>query len=117
MLPATDFWSFLINHLNSRYVLFEFKNYSSKIKQGQILTTEKYLLEKGLRRAAIILSRRGAERNAVLMAQGAMRESGKLMLILDDEKVCRMLHMKEEGDDPTDLLFELADEFLLSLPR
>lgn len=117
MLPTTDFWSFLIDHLNSRYVLFEFKNYSGKIKQGQILTTEKYLLEKGLRRVAIILSRNGAEKNAVEMSQGAMRESGKLMLILDDEKICRMLHMKERGDDPTDLLFELADEFLLSLPR
>lgn len=117
MLPTTDFWSFLIDHLNSRYVLFEFKNYSGKIKQGQILTTEKYLLEKGLRRVAIILSRNGAEKNAVSMTQGAMRESGKLMLVLDDEKICNMLHMKERGDDPTDLLFELADEFLLSLPR
>lgn len=117
MLPNTDFWSFLIDHLNSRYVLFEFKNYSGKIKQGQVLTTEKYLLEKALRRIAIILSRNGAEKNAVSMTQGAMRESGKLMLILDDDIICNMLHMKERGDDPTDLLFELADEFLLTLPR
>jgi len=117
IIPGTDFWSFLVNHLNSRYVLFEFKNYIGKIKQGQVLTTEKYLLEKGLRRVAIIISRSGADRNAVALAQGAMRESGKLMLILDDEKVCEMLHMKERGEDPTDALFDLADEFLLSLPR
>ena len=51
------------------------------------------------------------------MTQGAMREHGKLMLILDDDKVCKMLHMKERGEDPTDSLFELADDFLLSLPR
>jgi len=115
--PTTEFWTFLIDHLNSRYVLFEFKNYVGKIKQGQILTTEKYLLERGLRRVAIILTRAGAEQNAIAMTQGAMREHGILMLIVNDEKLCEMLHMKERGEDPTDCLFELADNFLLSLPR
>ena len=63
--PTTEFWKFAIDHLNSRYVLFEFKNYTGKIKQGQILTTEKYLLERGLRRMGIILTRVGADDNAV----------------------------------------------------
>lgn len=115
--PTTEFWKFVIDHLDSRYVLFEFKNYAGKIKQGQILTTEKYLLERGLRRMAIILTRVGAEPHALAMTQGAMREHGKLMLVVNDEKVCEMLHMKERGEDPTDCLFELADNFLLSLPR
>lgn len=115
--PTTEFWKFVIDHLDSRYVLFEFKNYSGKIKQGQILTTEKYLLERGLRRMAIIMTRVGAEPHAVAMTQGAMREQGKLMLIVNDEKVCEMLHMKERGEDPTDCLFEIADNFLLTLPR
>ena len=51
------------------------------------------------------------------MTQGAMREQGKLILIVNDEKVCEMLHMKERGEDPTDCLFEIADNFLLTLPR
>jgi hypothetical protein len=34
--PTTEFWKFLIDHLGSRYVLFEFKNYAGKVKQGQI---------------------------------------------------------------------------------
>lgn len=115
--PTTEFWKFVIDHLDSRYVLFEFKNYSGRIKQGQILTTEKYLLERGLRRMAFILTRAGAEPQAIAMTQGAMREQGKLMLIINDDQVCEMLHMKERGEDPTDYLFELADNFLLSLPR
>lgn len=114
---TTDFWKFLIDHLDSRYVLFEFKNYSGEIKQGQVLTTEKYLLEKALRRVAIIFCRAGADKGATTMMQGAMREHGKLMLIIDDEKVCKMLQMKERGEDPSDLLFEAADDFLLALPR
>lgn len=115
--PTTEFWQFLLHHLNSRYVLFEFKNYAEKIKQGQILTTEKYLLDRGLRRVAIVFSRTGAAADAIKMTQGAMREHGKLMLVIDDEQVMDMLQMKERGEDPTDRLFELADDFLLSLPR
>jgi hypothetical protein len=115
--PTTEFWKFLLHHLNSRYVLFEFKNYAQKIGQGQVLTTEKYLLEKGLRRVAIIMTRSGCDEGAKSMTQGAMREHGKLILVVSDDEVCEMLHMKEVGDDPSDLLFEIADNFLLKLPR
>lgn len=115
--PTTDFWKFLIDHLGSRYVLFEFKNYRGKIKQGQILTTEKYLLDRGLRRVALVFTRDGADKSAIGMAQGAMREHGKLLLIISDADVCRLLDMKQKGEDPTDYLFALVDEFLLSLPR
>ena len=115
--PTTDFWKFLIDHLGSRYVLFEFKNYRGRVKQGQILTTEKYLLDKGLRRVAVVFTRDGADKSAIAMAQGAMREHGKLMLIVSDEQICRLLQMRQAGEDPTDFLFELIDDFLLSLPR
>lgn len=115
--PTTEFWKFLIDHLNSRYILFEFKNYDEKIGQGQVLTTEKYLLERGLRRVAIVFTRKGADAAAMKMAQGSMREHGKLILVVNDKQVCKMLHMKDRGEDPTDSLFEVADNFLLSLPR
>lgn len=115
--PTTDFWNFVDSQLASRYVLFEFKNYNAPIKQGQILTTEKYLLPRALRRLAIILSRKGADKGAQTTVAGAMRESGKMMLILDDETVCKLLHAKDRGDDPSDLLFQASDDFLMTLNR
>lgn len=115
--PSTEFWNFVLQQMHSRYIIFEFKNYKEPIKQGQVLTTEKYLLEKALRRVAIMITRKGAHDSATKMAQGAMRESGKLILIFKDKEICKMLHMKENGSDPTDLLFDLTDKFLLSLPR
>jgi hypothetical protein len=114
---TTEFWRFLVGHLQSRYVLFEFKNYADKIKQGQILTTEKYLLARALRRVGIIFTREGADEGAHAMMQGAIREHGKLMLVLSDKDVCEMLRRKDRGDDPSDYLFDRADEFLMSLPR
>jgi hypothetical protein len=115
--PTTAFWRFLTEHLGTRYALFEFKNYAGKLRQSQILTTEKYLLERALRRTALVISRHGSEDSATKMAQGAMREHGKLIMVVDDKQVGRMLHMKEQGEDPGDFLFELADDFLISLPR
>jgi hypothetical protein len=46
-----------------------------------------------------------------------MREHGKLILVISDGDICRMLHMKQNGEDPSDMLFEIADDFLLRLPR
>jgi len=46
-----------------------------------------------------------------------LREAMRTMLVLDDEKLCAMLHKKERGEDPSDLLFDWADDFLLKLPR
>ncbi len=111
------FWAFLLQNLNSRYVVFEFKNYEKKITQSEITTTEKYLFEKALRKTAIIISRKGAEKNAIKMAEAAIRESGKLLVTLSDEDIHNMLRMKDKGDDPSDYLFDLVDNFLLSLSR
>lgn len=113
----TSFWKFVVNQVNSRYVLFEFKNYSDPISQGEVLTTEKYLFNKALRTFALVLCRKGASESAAKMARGAMREHGKLILIVDDDDVCEMLHMRERGKDPSDLLFDRVDEFLMSMPR
>ena len=39
------------------------------------------------------------------------------MIVVNDSQICQMLHMRERGEDPTDLLFDLTDDFLLALPR
>lgn len=111
------FWKFVVHQLNSPYVLFEFKNYRDPIGQGEILTTEKYLFERGFRKLAIIFTRVPESASAKSMAQGAMREHGKLILILDQEGLFTMLDMKERGDDPSDYLFEAADRFFIHLSR
>lgn len=114
---VSDFWMFICNELDSRYVVFEFKNYKLKINQGQVLTTEKYLHKRALRSVAFIISRKGISDNALKFSQGAMREHGKLIINLTDEDLCNMLDMKEKGDDPNDYMFEKVDSFLMSLPR
>ena len=114
---TTEFWSLLIEQLKSNYLLIEFKNYSDEITQGEVLTTEKYLFENAFRKVALIFCRKGANHSALQMCMGAMRESGRLILVLDDKDVVEMIHSKENGSDPSDFLHQKVDDFLMRLSR
>jgi hypothetical protein len=112
-----DFWNAIVTQFRSRYIVFEFKNYSNKIKQGQIYTTEKYLYAAALRSTAIIISRNGADNNALAASRGALRETGKLIVNLNIDDLCKMLRMKDQGDDHNAVLVDKVDEMLMKLER
>ncbi len=112
-----DFWKSVVVYFRSWYVIFEFKNYSQKISQGQVYTTEKYLFIGAMRTVALIISRKGPDKNALAAARGAVRESGKLMIHLSLEDIVKMLEMKDNSDDPNSILFDYLDEMLMKLER
>ena len=114
---GNEFWDLLINEFNSRYIIFEFKNYADEIKQTQVYTTEKYLYQTALRNVAFIISKKGASTNAMQATKGILRENGKLIINLTDEDLCEMIKMKNEGSEPSDYLFEFLDIFLLELGK
>jgi hypothetical protein len=110
-----DFWRAIVNHFHSRYVVFEFKNYRKRIKQGQILTTEKYLYRTALRSTAIIISKVGADKNAMALCRGVLREHGTLIINLTVEDICAMLHMRDEATDHNSVLTDHVDKMLMEL--
>lgn len=112
-----DFWSIVSRHFNCRYITFEFKNYKKKIKQGEVLTTEKYLYLKALRSVAIIIAKNGADKNAKRTMKGALREHGKLILCLDTKDLENMLLKVRAGDDAQQLLTQELDRHLLTINR
>lgn len=112
-----DFWRTLVQSFHSRYILFEFKNYSEPLPSHQIYTTERYLYPKALRGTAIIVARNGVSPNASVAAKGALRENGKLILTLDETELKTMLEKKDRGDSPNDYLSYKLDNHLLSLSR
>ncbi|MBO1514080.1 restriction endonuclease [Metabacillus bambusae] len=114
---GNEFWEFLINDFHSRYIVFEFKNYSTKVKQTQVYTTEKYLFQTALRNVCFIISRTGLDNNAINATKGVLRESGKLIISLCDDDLFKLLQLKESGDEPSDYLFELIDDTLLKLSK
>lgn len=112
-----DFWKSIVVYFRSWYVVFEFKNYAQRISQGQIYTTEKYLFMGAMRTVAFIISRKGADKNALAATRGAVRESGKLIVHLSVEDLCKMMDMKDNNDEPNAFLFDRLDEMLMKLER
>ena len=123
----SEFWTNLARDLRSRVLIVECKNYGKPIRAMQIYTTERYLSAAALRSIALIITRKRPHHSAIAAASGALRESGKLMLILDEEDLCTMLHMRElqletddsqiKGNDPSEFINSRLHQFLARLPR
>jgi hypothetical protein len=116
----TGFWGMLYNFFKSRYVIFEFKNYSNEITQAQIYTTEKYLYKTALRNIAIILTRKGFDDNAYKACAGSLREQGKLILVLNQEDLINLLELKKKKSDEdlcSGYLEDVFDKFLMDLEK
>lgn len=112
-----DYWKALVKSFNTRFILFEFKNYCNPIDQGQIYTTERYLFNKALRSVGFIIARKGANTNAQQAAKGALKENGKLILILSNNDLENMLKLKDNNGSPNDYLSNLLDIWLIALSR
>jgi hypothetical protein len=107
----------LIEDFSSRYVLFEFKNYSERVRPNLVHITEKYLFPKALRATAIMISPKGLHPDATSATHGALRDAGKLVLDLKVEHLCDMLEAKDNGTTPSAAMERLLDEFLLAVGR
>ena len=114
---SSAFWEMLIRHYNTRFVVFEYKNYSELLTQNLIYTTEKYLFSAVLRNVAIIVSRKGFSRNAHIAALGCLKESGKLIIDVSDKDLTQMLHKKIDGEEPADYLLWKLETLLMSVGK
>ena len=108
-------WQMLVQHYNSHFVVFEFKNYANKIDQNLIYITEKYLFNAALRNVAFIISREGFSDAAKFAAEGCLKEHGKLILDVTNEDLIKML--KSPSDNPTDHLLTKLEEFLMGISK
>lgn len=113
-----EFFDTLKHFFNTKYVVFEFKNYTDLITQREIYTTEKYLYKTALRCVAIIVSRKGADNNALIAAKGCLRENGKLILCLSDEDLHNLVNLKLSEEKPTaEVLADMLDDMLINLEK
>lgn len=114
---TTAFWELLIRHYNTRFVVFEFKNYTKQLAQNLIYITEKYLFNAALRNVAIIVSRKGFSRNAGVASLGCLKEDGKLIIDLTDDDLISMLYKKQDGEEPSDFLLWKIECLLMSVSK
>src|ERR1019366_4121147 len=115
--PVNGFWANLAGDFRTRYVIFEFKNYSAPIRQDEVHTTEKYLFTAAFRSVAIIIARKGDSPSAQRAMRGALREQGKLILCISMAELCGLLRGHDNGEDATNLLYSRLDEMLIAIAR
>lgn len=113
----SEFWKILVQHYNTRFVVFEFKNYEDEIDQNLIYITEKYLYNAVLRNVAIIISRNGFSHNASKAATGILTENGKLIIDLNDNDIITMLRMKADRQEPSDYMLNKLEDYLMSISK
>jgi hypothetical protein len=107
----------LAHDFRSRYLIFEFKNYSGRIGQAEVYSTEKYLFTTALRSVAILIARSGWDAGASRAAAGALRESGKLILFVSLDELCEMLHAADRNEEPEIMLYRKLDDLLTKMLR
>lgn len=113
-----EFWKVSEAYFNSKYVILEYKNYTKKITQKEIYTTEKYLYLKALRGIAIIVSTKGTDDNADKAIRGILRENGKLIISLSNQDLINMLQQIVDKETPAaDYLSMKLDDILIDLEK
>lgn len=114
---VSGLWSAILQFFNSKYIVFEFKNYSKKITQKEIYTTDKYLYLKALRGVAILISCKGSNANADKAIRGTLRENGKLILSVSNQDLIKMIDIKMGKEIPANYLYSMLDDLLISLEK
>ncbi|WP_226431710.1 restriction endonuclease [Leisingera sp. McT4-56] len=117
ILPGNEFWDSLRQDFRTKAILFECKNYSKKIGPDQVYSTERYLFSGALRTVCLLISRLGPDPSAIRAAQGAMRETGKLIILLSNQDLIDMLDLRSQEGAVEDFLDERIWDFIVSLPR
>jgi hypothetical protein len=110
------FWAFLRNKYEADYVVIDAKNYSRKVKKGEILQIANYLKPHGAGLFGLIVTRKGGDAYG---CEHTLREQWlvhrKLILVLDDEDIKGMLRAKSDGRPPEEVLGQKIESFRLSM--
>jgi hypothetical protein len=110
-----SFWQYIRQAYGCLLVMFEAKNVAT-VSNEHINQTATYLGDR-IGRFGVILTRHPAKQPQVLKAMTVYNDSQprKVILILHDADIERMLQLKERGDNPTKYMQQLYRTFKLKL--
>lgn len=112
-----DFWSMAERFFQTKYIVFEFKDYNEPVTQREVFTTVKYLYPKALRGIAILISATGIDEHGMKAIKGILRDEGKLIIALDNKDLVEMLKLKKKHNPPADYLSDKLDALLIELEK
>ncbi len=106
-------WGQLLQELDARMVLFEFKNYDAmEIGKEEVDQTCNYMTEP-MGRLAIMVCNKAPNQAAHIRRNTIFSSDRRVVLFLVINDLKEMLFIKERGEDPADLLIDLVEWFYL----
>jgi hypothetical protein len=106
-------WGLLRHDHDARLIPVEFKNYDKEdIGKEETDQTRNYL-KSSMGRLAIICCNKSPSRAARLRCNGIYSEEKKIILFVTTADLKEMLDMKDRGDDPSYLIVDYVDQFLI----
>jgi hypothetical protein len=109
------FWKFVRQRYAADYIVADAKNYSEEVRKPDALQVLNYLKRHGAGQLGLIVSRKGADDGCMATIREHWAHSEKLLIVLSDEHVERMLQAKEAGGPPEDVVRQWIEDFRLSM--
>jgi DNA (cytosine-5)-methyltransferase 1 len=110
-----ELWHMVRNQFKSFFVVAEFKNLTDAPTQEEVRDIEKYLDKVALRLFGILCSRKKASDSALKARTRYWRASEKMIILLCDEDLKKMLQLKAVNQDPEEVIMEQLSDFLMTL--
>jgi hypothetical protein len=111
-------WKFIRNDYDAKYILFEFKNYStsdggSAIDKDVVNQVRNYL-KQTIGKIGFVCSKKEPSHSGLEARKQAYIDDKKLIIFLNNEQLMEMLMRKYRKEEPSDIILDLIDEFNLN---
>lgn len=111
----SGFWAVARSEYIARYVIIDAKNYEQPVGKRCVLDVAHYLKRYGCGLFALLATRVGAKSSATHAIREHWIADNKMILVLDDTELNRMLEMRADGADPSAVIREKLRKFVFSL--
>lgn len=109
------FWAFIRFQYSADYIIVDAKNYVGKIKKQSVLQISNYLKKHGAGLFGLIICRKGGNRSCTQTLREVWAIDRKLVVVLTDDDVEKMLLEKSSGREPEIIIRQKIEDFRLTL--
>lgn len=109
------FWAFVRERYDADFLVVDAKNHTEEIGKPEALQVLNYLKCHGTGMLGMIVCRRGWDATCQSIIREKWALEGKLVVVLSDEHVERMLRAKEAGGPPEDVVRQWIEDFRISM--
>lgn len=108
-------WSLVRSEYTTRFIVAEFKNYCEPIGQLQVESIAQYLWRPAFRFFGLLVSRQQPSSSAIAQRRRKWLEEQKCIVLLTDDDLCEMVHLREASEQPFDVIDAHLEDFFRTL--